>query len=112
MNDSKIIFGHDNISLKRVDLFGLIFRKFVKINYSDIKNVVVVDSVFKDGKVPFSGTGSFWNYFPSGLKKRNNEKIFIIERTSGKWKIGFSSGLWLNVIHVFKANGIIIELEN
>lgn len=113
MKLSQTNLDDNGISIKRNDLFGLIFNRFVRINYSDINSVIVVDSVLADGKPPFSGTGSFFNYFPSGLKIKPGEKIFLIERTHGKLKIGFSSNLGSDFIQIFEEKGInITEILN
>jgi len=78
----KPIFTDTSISVKRINIFGLIFNQFVKIKYSDIENVKVFNSLKPDGKPTIRGTGSFFNYFPSDLAKKANQKIFLIKRKS------------------------------
>lgn len=72
----KPVFTDTSISVKRIDIFGLIFNQFVKIEYSDIENVKVFNSLKPDGKPAIRGTGSFLIIFLLAWSRKQTKKYF------------------------------------
>jgi hypothetical protein len=106
MQNPGIIFGDDAIAIKRNDLLGLMFKQYVKIDYQHITTVLVSDALNINEKKAFNGTGNFWNFFPSGLKMKAGEKVFLIGKRNTRWVTGFSSADWRNAIAILNAKKV------
>jgi hypothetical protein len=83
-----------------------------KIAFKDISHIAVMSFETGSDKLKFKGTGSPWNFFPSGLNKSKAQKIFLIHRAGKKIVIGFSPENHTEVESIFMESGVQIERQS
>ncbi len=95
----------------------IIFKKYCfpagakRVSFSEIKNIVARDPSFFTGKWRIFGSGDLKTWFPPDLKRPERDKIFILTRRQGWWRIGFTVEDSERVIKIFKDQGLLYEYK-
>ncbi|MGD9898180.1 MAG: hypothetical protein AB7T22_03535 [Calditrichaceae bacterium] len=81
------------------------------LSFSEIKNIVVKEPSLLSGKWRIFGSGDFKTWFPCDFKRPERDKIFILTRAKGWWRIGFTVEDSERVIKIFKDQGLLYEFQ-